>query len=615
MNRPDSSKMFSRRAFVVGALQTSALCMLGGRLAWLQLVKGQRYRVLSDNNRINVKITAPSRGVIVDRAGVQLAVNNQNFRVLVVPEQTKDLEESVRSLTRYMALDEDEIEDVLKRAKRSPKFAPVEIKDNLSWQDVAKIEVNVADLPGLQIDTGELRSYPFGPAAVHLVGYVGAVSKQELEEAPVLGLPGFKIGKTGIEKQYDTQMRGLAGTSKVEVNVVGREVRELDKNPSTPGRRIMLSIDSGLQQFMHQRLSQERSASAVIMDVHSGEVYALSSYPSFDPNDLTRGISARLWEELLAMPGYPLTNKAVAGQYPPASTFKMVTVLAGLQAGKSTSGRRSYCSGVYEYGNDRFHCWKGAGHGYVDAVDALAESCDVYFYELATEIGIEKIAETARQLGLGQTLGFDLPQERSGLIPDKDWKMGHFGEFWKKGETIVSSIGQGYLLATPLQLAVMTSRLVNGGYAVEPRVTAAIGDHVLVREQWPKMDVEPAHLALIQKGMERVVNHREGTAYQSRIEDPAMAFGGKTGTAQVARITKAQRAQGIKNETLPWKQRHHALFCGYAPLNNPRYACSVVVEHGVGGSSTAAPLARDLLLETQKRGLHRLALAKGVKEG
>jgi penicillin-binding protein 2 len=603
LSRTDTSKTFSRRAFVVGGIQGTFLCVLGGRLAWLQMSQGERYTTLANRNRINMKMTSPSRGQVFDRYGVPLAINQRNFRVLVIPEQTENIEAALRTLSKHVTLTEENIQDVLKTAKKTARFIPVEIIDNLEWDDVAKIEVNIPSLPGLSIDVGEQRSYPFGKSTAHLVGYVGSVTEKDLKKGPrMMRLPGMKVGKTGIEKAYDTEMRGKAGASEVEVNVSGREVRELKNTPSNSGQRIVLSIDGELQRRTLERLEQERSASAVIMDIHNGAVYALASSPSFDPNIFTQGLSAAMWEELLADPGLPLTNKAISGQYPPASTFKMVTALAALKAGKITENTSVFCPGHYTYGGDRFHCWKSAGHGSVNLINALAVSCDTYFYKIATEVGIDALASMARTLGLGSKLGFELSEERSGLMPDKDWKMGYFGESWKPGETIVASIGQGYIQSTPLQMATMAARLLNGGHAVKPWVTQNSENSDRSHTQvWPKMDVHPWHLQLVKRGMDKVVNHKVGTAYGARIEDPAFKMGGKTGTAQVRRITMKQRAQGVRNEDLPWEQRHHALFVGYAPLKKPQYACCVVVEHGVGGSSTAAPLARDLMLETQKR--------------
>ena len=600
---PDQVKVFSRRAFVIGGVQGALLGVLGGRLAWLQVAQGSRYKTLSDKNRINMKLLAPERGEIVDRFGVPLAVNAQNFRALVVTEQTQDLEATLRALQKIVNVPEDDIQKVLKDAKRTSKFVPIEITDDLTWQEVAKIEVNLPDLPGLSTDVGQRRTYPLGEATAHLVGYVGAVSKDDVEASkdPLLSLPGFKIGKTGIEKKFDSQMRGQAGSAEVEVNVVGREVQELKKTNSNTGKRITLTIDGELQRFAQERLSEQQSASAVIMDAQNGAVYALASYPAFDPNIFSTGISVPLWEELRTSPTHPMTNKAVSGQYPPASTFKMVSLLAGLESGVLNSRKTVHCKGVYHYGRDRFHCWKRGGHGWVDGRKALQVSCDTYFYEMATEVGIDKIAEVARRMGLGHKLDFELNEERPGLVPDKGWKLGKLGQKWQPGETIVASIGQGYLQATPLQLAVMTARFVNGGYAVKPWITAeGLSNNQPGPDGWPKMDIKPDHLAMIKEGMDRVVMSPKGTAYGSRALEEEYAFSGKTGTAQVQKITMAQRLAGIKNEELAWRSRHHALFVGYAPLVNPRYVCSVVVEHGIGGSRTAAPLARDLLVETQK---------------
>lgn len=598
----DSTRVFTRRSFVVGALQVGFLAVLGGRLAWLQVAQGSRYRTLSDQNRINIKILPPSRGQIVDRFGVPLALNNQNYRVLIIPEQTDSIEKSLRSLQALIELKEEKIKKVLKQVKASPKFVPIEVRDDLTWEDVAKIEVNLPDLPGLAIDVGEIRSYPFGSSTAHIVGYVSGVSQAEDSEDPVLKIPGFKVGKTGIEKTFDLELRGKPGNAEVEVNVVGREVRELGREPSKEGHRVVLTIDGELQRFTQGRIEQERSASAVVMDAHTGAVYALASNPGFDPNVFSKGLSAAMWEELLADPGRPLTNKAIAGQYPPGSTFKMVTALAALESGIITSNTSFFCPGHYKFGDGKFHCWKKGGHGTVNLIDALAQSCDVFFYEISTKIGIDKIAETAKRLGLGRKFGFELTEEKPGLIPDKGWKQGNFGETWQPGETIVASIGQGYMQATPLQLAVMTARLVNGGRAVKPWITAYAGDKFVGHDSnWPEMGLEKGHLDLIRKGMESVVNGERGTAHSSRIEEPGMEMGGKTGTAQVKRITMKQRLEGVLNEDLPWHFRHHALFVGYAPIQAPKYVCSVVVEHGVGGSTAAAPLAKELMIEAQRR--------------
>lgn len=599
----ERARRFTRRAFLMGGLQGVVLAVLGGRLAWLQIAEGQRYRTLAENNRINLKILAPSRGQIVDRFGVPLAINNQNFRILMVPEQAGDVEKALLTLQKLIAVDDRDIRRLLKQVSKSPPFAPLEVRDNLTWPEVARVEVNLTDLPGIAIDVGELRSYPFGEATAHLVGYVGAVARSDQGADPLTTLPGFRVGKNGIEKTHDGRLRGAAGRAEVEVNVLGREVRELRRFPPRPGDRVVLTIDAELQRILQQRLSQEKSASAVVLDAHTGAIYAMASFPAFDPNVFARGIPADLWEEIQTAPVTPLTNKAVGGQYPPGSTFKMVTALAGLEAGVINRHTSVFCPGHYEFGQGRFHCWKKGGHGTVNVVRALAESCDVFFYRISTDIGIDRIGAMARRLGLGGKFGFELAdEEAAGIIPDAAWKKAQMGQGWQPGETVVASIGQGYTLATPLQLAIMTARMVNGGRAVAPTLTARIGeDGADLRDDWPDIGLDPGHLAIVGQGMVQVVNGTSGTAARSKIAEAGFEMGGKTGTSQVKRITMAERAAGVKNEDLPWKYRHHALFVGYAPVAAPRYACAVVVEHGSSGSGAAAPLAHDLMLMTQQR--------------
>ncbi len=598
-----SEKIFTRRAFFIGGLQILGLGILGSRLAWLQIAQGKRYKTLSDKNRINIKILPPPRGQIVDRFGVPLAVNTQTYRVLIISEQSDDIEASLKSLQKVIDLEDKDIKRVIDEASKTAKFIPIKIREGLSWGEVAKVEVNLPDLPGIFIDVGDIRSYPYRDATAHVVGYVRSVSKDDLvkDNDPVLRLPGFRIGKTGIEKFYDEPLRGKAGAAEVEVNVIGREVRELKRKNAVAGRRVTLTIDGELQRYAMEVLSVHKSVSAVVMDAHSGAIYAMASYPAFDPNIFVRGFSSDEWKEITDNPGRPQTNKAISGQYPPGSTFKMVTALAGLKAGVINKNTKVFCSGKYEFGKNTFHCWKKYGHGDVDLSTALEQSCDVYFYKMATEVGIDAIADMARSLGLGEKLGLELAQESSGIIPDIAWKRRVLGQQWYPGETIISSIGQGNVLATPLQLAVMTARMVNGGYAVKPWITGYLGDQFLGKEQWESIGLSQAHLKLVMRGMEMVVNGKKGTARASRIEQEGFEMAGKTGTSQVQRITMEQRRLGIKNEDLPWKQRHHALFVGYAPMKKPRYVCSVVVEHGIGGSRAAAPIAKLLLEQTQIR--------------
>jgi penicillin-binding protein 2 len=602
VDNTSNKKQFGRRAFTLGLLSTALYGGLFSRLGWLQIVDGQQYKTLSDRNRIHVNLTTPVRGYILDRHGKMLAYNEQNFRVQIIPEQTQDIQQSLDNLSTIIDLRPSEKEEIIQRSKKQARFIPVKIKDNLNWEDVSAIEISLPDLPGISIDVGQKRLYPYDKHFAHIVGYVGRVNDKEMTNDPILRLPDFQIGKTGLEKQFEKRLRGRAGTKSIEVNSAGRMVRELNEEKGVIGRTITTTIDIDLQKKVMKILSREKSASAIVMDVHSGAVYACASYPSFDPNLFATRLPQKTWDGLLKNPGKPLNDKALSGQYPPGSTFKMITALAALEAGIIDEETNFFCNGHHDVNKERFHCWKRSGHGYTNVYTALEESCDVFFYNIAEELGIERIANMARRFGLGQTYDLHLPQESSGLVPDKNWKLGKLGTDWHLGETINTTIGQGHLLTTPLQLAVMTSRIANGGYAVEPWIVAHDGHyHTRKRQQqWPKMRLSNRELRMVQRGMELVIAGEDGTAKSSAIQIDSQEMAGKTGTAQVRRITMAERRAGLlSQDDIIWKHRHHALFVGYAPYNNPQYAVSVVVEHGGSGSGTAAPLARDILKATQ----------------
>ena len=607
-SRSPTEHTFTRRAFVVGAVQAALLAALGGRLAWLQIIDGPRYATLAEDNRIAVQILPPPRGEIVDITGAPLAQGALRFTLTLTPAETQDPAVTLRALQGLVDLPDSAVEAALARTAEQGGRAPVEVKDFLSWPEVAAVSVRLPDLPGVDVVEGRVRRYPLGHAAAHAVGYVGAVSPQDIEgaqddgRARLLRLPGIKIGKTGIERAQEGALRGAAGTAQVEVNAHGRRVREISRRPPRPGARVALTLHAELQEAAAARLGAEKSASAVVMDVRDGAVYALASQPSFDPGAFATGLDAATWEGLLADPGHPLTNKAAAGLYPPASTFKMATALAALEAGVADADTRVYCPGHYDYGGHRFHCWEKRGHGSVGLVAALEQSCDVYFYHLATRIGIERIAAMARRLGLGAALGIGLPGEAGGLVPDKAWKRGALGTSWQAGETIVAAIGQGYTQSTPLQLATMTARLAcPAGRAVSPYLVASVDGAPAPRPPAPPLGIVPEHMALVRAGVEAAVVGERATGKRAMMDAGAgWQIAGKTGTAQVRRITAAERAAGVRNEDLPWEQRHHALFVGYAPADAPRYAAAVVVEHGVGGGMAAAPVARDLLVAAMR---------------
>jgi penicillin-binding protein 2 len=571
------TRLFTRRAILLTSGQISLFGVLLGRMYYLQVVESERYKVLAEDNRINLRLLPPPRGRILDRYGEMIAENQLNYRIVVIPEQTGSVGTTLDVLSEIVPIDEVARRRIFREVARKRKFLPVTVKENLTWDEVSRVAVNAPDLPGVMIDVGSSRHYLFGEQLAHVVGYVAPPSEADLTGDPLLELPDFRIGRNGVERVYDLALRGKAGSSQIEVNALGRPIRELERREGEPGNDLLLTLDLHLQNYAVTRLAPNESAAAVLMDVHSGEVLVLASVPSFDPNEFNKGISGPLWRSLLANTRTPLINKSVAGQYAPGSTFKMITAMAALESGLATPDTRVSCPGHMALGDYKFHCWKSkGGHGGLDMV------------------------------GLGTTTSIDLPGEKAGLIPTRAWKLGATGIPWQQGENLVAAIGQGFVLATPLQLAVMTARIANGGYAVTPYLTrdAVEGRKVGPRagRQFAPVGVSQQTLAVMHRAMRGVVNDPRGTAFRARITDVTMAMGGKTGTSQVRRITEEERRNGLrKPEQVPWRERDHALFVGYAPVDNPRYACAVIVEHGGGGSAVAAPIARDILLEAQKR--------------
>ncbi len=600
----DRQRLFTRRMVLLAGGKTLLLSALVGRMYYLQVIEADKYKTLAEENRINLKLLPPLRGDIVDRRGVPIADNRQNYRVVLVREQAGDVEQTLDRLGQVVPVTDSDKRRILREVRRKRSFVPVTVRENLTWEEVARIEVNAPDLPGISIDEGQSRHYPFPDATAHILGYVAAVAEEDLNGDPLLELPGFRIGKAGVERIYDLPLRGTSGNSQIEVNAFGRVIRELKRTEGQPGSELKLTIDLELQELVARRLGQE-SASVVVLDVRNGEVLAMVSVPGFDPNAFNRGLTPEEWQGLAGNPKSPLTNKAIAGQYAPGSTFKMVVALAALEKGVITPATKIYCSGSVSLGDAKFHCWKKHGHGLLDLKAGIAQSCDSYFYEVARRTGIDAISAMANRLGLGHKLGIDLPNEKPGLMPTRDWKLATFGSPWQQGETLISGIGQAYMLTTPLQLAVMTARIANGGLAIKPHLArdsvTQNGAASRSAASAESLGISPAHLDVIAKAMDAVVNVPRGTAYGARIREPSRAMAGKTGTAQVRRISKAERETGVrKNEDLPWRERDHALFVGFAPVEAPRFAVSVVVEHGGGGSAVAAPIARDVLDAVQR---------------
>ncbi|MBM3554745.1 MAG: penicillin-binding protein 2 [Alphaproteobacteria bacterium] len=593
--------VFSRRAALLMSGKAALATVLAGRMYYLQVIESDQYAVLADENRIHYRMLAPQRGRILDRFGVELANNTQNLRALIVAEQAGDVAKVLTRLRDVVPVGDHEERRILREIKRRRSFVPVSVVENLSWEQFAALNVHLPHLPGIQLEIGETRGYPKGETFSHLIGYVAAVAEADLTGDPLLELPGMKIGKNGVEKLQDEPLRGKAGSQRVEVNAIGRVIRELSRDHGERGADIALTIDAGLQEYAADRVDGE-SASVVVIDCVTGELLTLVSVPGYDPTPFTTGLSQRLWQELVSNPLAPLVNKSIAGQYPPGSTFKMLVALAALESGLATPDHRVGCSGSIELGTHEFHCWKKKpGHGALRMVEAIEQSCDVYFYDLARKVGIDRIAEMGRRFGLGQSFRIGLPGERPGLMPTRDWKKATYGQPWHPGDNLNAGIGQGYVLSTPLQLAVMAARL-GGGRMVTPRVVRSVGDMLLPRPEAPVMAIKPEFLKVVQDGMVRVVNGGAGTAKRAKLPDNLGVLAGKTGSSQVRRISKAERQTRVrKNEEKPWIERDHAWFVCYAPAETPRYACCVLVEHGGSGSGAAAPVARDVMAEVMRR--------------
>ena len=597
----EGAGLVTRRGLVLTTLQLGFMGVLGLRMRQMQVEEAEDYRLLAEENRINVRLIPPSRGIIYDRHGVTIAENAQNYRVVIVQEDAVDIDRTIRQVRQLVDISDDDIARALReieRNKRSP-FVPITLADQVSWEELSKVAINAPALPGVTPEVGLSREYPLASDFAHIVGYVGTVSPYDLERIetpePVLLIPNFEIGKFGVETKLDLELRGRAGTKRIEVNAAGRVMRELGRDEYTPGHDLQLTIDHGLQNYAQARLAGE-SAGSVVIDIETGDLLAMASAPSFDPNLFVGGISSKDYNALRDNKYKPLFNKTVQGLYPPGSTFKMMTGLAALRAGVMGPRETVYCPGYMAFGGRRFHCWKRGGHGWMDLDSAITQSCDVYFYEAAQRAGVDRLADLCHEFGLGERHDLPMSAIREGIVPSTKWKAQARGERWNPGETLNTAIGQGDVLASPLQLAVMTARIASGK-AVTPRLIKSIDGVDVPVEDAPEMNVPANYMALIRKAMHNVSNGTRGTARRSRIVADGMDMAGKTGTSQVRNITAAERARGVfRNDQLPWERRDHGLFVAFAPFDKPKYPIATIVEHGGGGSSAAAPPSRDILL-------------------
>ena len=595
-----NQNLLSRRALFLGGLQFLLVGGLATRMHYLQVNEADQFRTLAEENRIKFKLIPPARGEVFDRNGVQLAQNIPKYQIKMVREDTRDFEAVIARLSKIIDLDDETIERAVALIKRSAPFYPVTLAEDVTWEDISRVSVNAPALPGVTPEVGLSRVYPLGSDFAHILGYVGPVSDYDLKKIddpdPLLRIPRFQIGKVGVEAKEELRLRGSSGNKQVEVNAAGREMRELGRREGKQGANIQLTIDAKLQNYLQARLNGE-SASAVVIDCETGDLIAIGSAPTYDPNLFVSGISVADYQKLTENKFRPLASKAVQGTYPPGSTFKMITAMAALEDGIIGPDDTVRCNGHLEVADRKFHCWKRAGHGSVDLKDSLKRSCDVYYYELALKVGIEKISAMANVFGLGIRHNVEMSAVARGLTPTKAWKNRVHGKDWVIGDTVNASIGQGDMLASPLQLAVMTARLATGR-EIKPRLVKSVDGVEQESGAGATLKVNGNNLKKMREAMFAVVNDRGGTANKSRITAEKMRMAGKSGTSQVRNISAAERRTGVvSNEDLPWERRDHALFVDFAPADNPKYAVAVIVEHGGGGSTAAAPIARDITLQ------------------
>ncbi len=596
----------TRRTAMLGAGGLSVFGVLGARLYQLQVLQAENYQALSEDNRFNFSMLLPERGEIRDRFGLPLARNRQNFRLVMIPERTPEIEKTLDRVDQISALSSRQRDRIQKDIRQNPKFVPILVKDNIDWATFSALNMRLHALPGIVSEAGQGRAYPESGVFSHILGYVGRAGDSDIarDEDPLLKQPTFRIGKTGVEASQEKTLRGSSGRLKVEVNARGRIVREWPdpKTEAVSGQDVWLTLDAGLQEFAAKQFATEDegddSGGICVIDVMTGELRTLLSMPTFDANLFVSGLTQADMDALNSDPKRPQYNKAIAGGYPPASTFKMVVMLAALESGLIDPNDKILCLGKVRLGNRNFHCWKRQGHGRVDMRDALKQSCDTYFYDIAQVVGMEKIANVARRLGLGESYEIGVGGGISGIVPTPDWKQARLGTGWRTGDTLNASIGQGFVLATPIQLAVMTARLANMTEAVSPRLV--IGGDIT---PFGKMDFNPAHLAYVRDAMWSVTSEEGGTAFRYDslgIEGVEMA--GKTGTGQVRGISQSERNAGVrKNSKLPWKLRDHSIFVGFAPYDKPRFAVGTIVEHGGSGAKRAANITRAVLAEALRR--------------
>ena len=617
----NKAKLISRRMFVLSAIQISVFFVIVTRLFYLQISENLKYRSLSDSNRLREWKTVPKRGIITDYFGEQIAKNTQVFQLHMVPEDVPNLEKLFFKLSKIINFDQVQKKILLKRIKKRKPWQPIIVSDNLSWPEFSRLNLFLHEIQGVKPVVSEARKYSGDGSSSHIIGYVSDASVKDLENSELLrkiNVPGLQTGKNGLEKSLNEMIIGRPGLQRFEVNAYGKRIKELKFIQGNPGKNFRITIDQNIQKFASE-LMINKSGSICVMDIYTGDIVSMVSYPTFDQNKFVHGISKADWEELIKNTQKPLMNKSMAGLYPPGSTIKPIVALSALENDVISTKLVVECRGNIEFHGETYHCWKEKGHGFMDLRNGIKQSCDIYFYEIARRLGIDRLAVTAKKFGLGKKVLNNFIEERSGVVPDTKWKLNKIGRNWFIGETLISGIGQGYFQSTPLQLCLMMAQLANGGYEIKPRI---IDDKYTLQstiDAWRReFTFKNYNLNIPNPGLKKLYRNQEnikfvldalygatnepmGTSYGSRFTKSEYIYAGKTGTSQIRTITAEERKLKLKNKDLPYEKRDHALFIAFAPYDNPRYAISVLIEHGGAGSTGAAPIGKKMIKKVLDR--------------
>ena len=635
-NIQSKSKLISRRMFILSSIKIAVFVTIISRLFYLQISENIKWRSLSDRNRLREWKTVPQRGTIEDYFGNKIAKNTQVFQLHMIPEDVPNIEELFFRLTRIIDFNEKKKRNLLKRLKKRKPWEPIIISDNLSWEEFSRLNLLLHEIPGIKPVVALARQYMDESSSSHIIGYVSNTSIKDLENSKLLreiNVPGLKTGKNGLEKNLNESMIGQPGLQRFEVNAFGKRIKELKLIQGIPGKDFKTTLDQEVQKFS-SKLIKDNSGSICVMDIYTGDVVTMVSSPTFDSNKFVHGISLKDWESLLKNEKKPLLNKSLSGLYPPGSTIKPIVALSALENEIVSSKFVVNCKGSIELYGQTYHCWKDKGHGYMSLRSAIKQSCDVYFYEISRRLGIDRMSITAKKFGLGKKVLENFIEEKSGIVPNTKWKLQNIGKGWVLGETLISGIGQGYFQSTPLQLCLMMAQLANGGYEIKPRIIDDKYALQPITQAWREefynkknnLDLPNPVIKKLYKNEENIkfvldalygaTNEPMGTSYRSRLTKKNYTFAGKTGTSQVKTITPEQRKLKLKNKDMVYEDRDHALFVGFAPYKNPRYAISVVIEHGGTGSSAAAPVAKKVIKKIldrhELRKKYQLDLFQGV---